>query len=659
MTTIFRSRITHPEKNNSATRNSALHNNTMPTNTTPTNTTPTNTTPTNTTPTNTTPTNVPVRHPTVIPSAARDLLSAAPPKSPTSRAVFSPTLRAVALAATLCATFASPGIHAQSRTIPEPPAHTTLYLHGRIYTNDPAHPWASAMSVRDGKITCIGEISTVMLECIVGPNPETVQLAGRFVMPGFNDAHVHLGGAAIDKLSVQLNGVTSIEELQKRLAATIAQHKEGDWITGAGWDHTLWPDKAFPTRQQLDAVSPKNPVFLTHISGHVAVANSLALRAAGVVKTTGDPAGGKIERDADGQATGMLLEDTAMHLVRVKIPDMTDDQLRQGLEMVFADVARNGITSVQDNSEWEFFSLYHKLKEEGNLTVRITEWLPFETPIGDLRNMRSEGGTTDPMLRTGLLKGFLDGALGSRTAALLAPYSDDPSTSGILTANIDDYRKLAIERDKAGFQIAFHAIGDKANRAALDIFEAVSKANGERDRRDRIEHAQVIAPEDLSRLASLKVIASMQPSHETTDMRWAEQRLGPERSKGAYAWSTLQKSGARLAFGTDYDVEILSPFRGLYACTTRELPEGGFGNGQVGGWQPQEKLPLEDCISAYTTGSAYAQFSEGKKGELKPGEYADFIVLSDDLTKIPPSQYTSTKVLRTVLSGRTVYQAPQ
>jgi predicted amidohydrolase YtcJ len=235
----------------------------------------------------------------------------------------------------------------------------------------------------------------------------------------------------------------------------------------------------------------------------------------------------------------------------------------------------------------------------------------------------------------------------------LAPYTDDASTSGILTANVEEYRKMAIERDAAGFQINFHAIGDKANRAALDIFESVQKANGERDRRDRIEHAQVIAPEDLPRLAQLKVIASMQPSHETTDMRWAEQRLGPERSKGAYAWNSLQKSGAKLAFGTDYDVEELSPFRGLYACTTRQLPDGT----PAGGWQPQEKITLDECIRAYTTGSAYAQFEEAKKGQLKNGQYADFIILSADLTKIPPSQYTQTKVLRTVVAGRTVYQS--
>jgi predicted amidohydrolase YtcJ len=215
-------------------------------------------------------------------------------------------------------------------------------------------------------------------------------------------------------------------------------------------------------------------------------------------------------------------------------------------------------------------------------------------------------------------------------------------------------RQMAIERDKAGFQLAFHAIGDRANRVALDVFEAVAKANGPRDRRDRIEHAQVVAPEDFPRFAKLNVIASMQPSHQTSDMRWAEERVGPDRVKGAYAWSTLQKGGARLAFGTDYPVEPISPMRGLYACVTRELPDGG----PQGGWQPQEKISLDECIRAYTTGSAYAQFEEGKKGELKRGEYADFVVLSNDLTKVPPSEFVKTRVLRTVVGGRTVYQGP-
>jgi predicted amidohydrolase YtcJ len=531
-------------------------------------------------------------------------------------------------------------------------SHTVVYLHGRMYTNDPAHPWAEAMAIRDGKIRCVGKIDYVLLECGGNdPSAETVQLKGKFVMPGFNDAHVHLGGAAADMLSVRLNGVASIEELEKRVAEAVAQHQEGEWITGSGWDHTLWADKKFPTKQELDAVAPKNPVFLMHVSGHVAVANTLALVHGEIKRDTPNPPGGMIERDADGAATGMLEEDSAMSLVSARIPDLKSDQRRRGIQMVFADAAKNGVTSAQDFSDWSDFLVYVQLKEEGKLTLRITEWLPFLLPTNELLNMRAQGGTTDPWLRTGALKAYTDGALGSRTAALLAPYSDDPSTSGILTNDPDKLRAMAIERDKAGFQLNFHAIGDRANRVALDVFEAVAKANGPRDRRDRVEHAQIVAPEDLPRFARLKVIASMQPSHETTDMRWASGRIGPDRAKGAYAWASLERSGAHLAFGTDYPVEPINPLRGLYACVTRELPDGG----PAGGWQPQEKISLDDCIRDYTSGSAYAQFEEGKKGELKAGEYADFIILSDDLTKIPPQQFTKTTVLLTVVGGRTVY----
>jgi predicted amidohydrolase YtcJ len=543
-------------------------------------------------------------------------------------------------------------VRGRAQSAPVTP-HTVYFLHGRIYTNDPQHPWAAAMAVREGKIYCVGGIDTVMLECGGGQeDAETVQLNGHFVMPGFNDAHVHLGAAGADTLAVRLNGSASVEELQKRLADAVADHKEGEWITGSGWDHTLWPDKVLPTKQQLDAVSPKNPVLFTHVSGHVAVANSLALKIAGITKDSPNPKGGEIERDANGETTGMLKEGSAMSVVEQNIPDPSDEQRRRGIELVLADAAKNGVTSVQDNSEWEDFQVYHDLREEGKLTARITEWLHFTTALAELQNMRSEGGVSDPWLKTGALKMVTDGALGSRTAALLAPYSDDPSTSGILTMDPAKLRQMAIERDKAGFQLAFHAIGDRANRVALDVFEAVAKANGPRDRRDRIEHAQVVAPEDFPRFASLKVIASMQPSHQTTDMRWAEQRVGPDRVKGAYAWATLQKGGARLAFGTDYPVEPISPMRGLYACVTRELPDSG----PQGGWQPQEKISLDDCIRAYTSGSAYAQFEEGKKGELKRGEYADFVVLSSDLTKVPPSEFVKTRVLRTVVGGRTVYQ---
>jgi predicted amidohydrolase YtcJ len=545
------------------------------------------------------------------------------------------------------------GLYGQSQSAQTTP-RTIYFLHGRIYTNDSQHPWAAAMAVREGKIFCIGALDHVMLDCGGGEeHAETVQLNGHFVMPGFNDAHVHLGAAGAGMLAVKLNGAASIEELQKRLSEAVSEHKEGEWIVGRGWDHTLWPDKKFPNKQQLDAVSPKNPVLLRHISGHVAVANSLALQNAGITKDTPNPKGGEFERDADGALTGMLKEGPAIRLVEQYIPDPSPTERRRGIEMVLAEVAKNGVTSVQDNSEWEDFLVYHDLKDEGKLTARITEWLHFTAPLRELQNLRGEGGTSDPWLKTGAVKMVTDGALGSRTAAMLAPYSDDPSTSGILIMDPDKLRQMAIERDKAGFQLAFHAIGDRANRVALDVLEAVAKANGPRDRRDRIEHAQVVAPEDLPRFASLNVIASMQPSHQTNDMRWAEQRVGPERLKGAYAWATLQKEGAHLAFGTDYPVESVSPMRGLYACVTRELPEGG----PAGGWQPHEKIAMEECIRAYTSGSAYAQFEDGKKGELKPGEYADFILLSSDLTKVPPADYVKTRVLRTVVGGRTVYQA--
>jgi predicted amidohydrolase YtcJ len=528
---------------------------------------------------------------------------------------------------------------------------TSYYLHGRIYTNDPAHPWAEAMAVRDEKVLCIGSISQIMLDCGGAEAPEVVQLKGLFVMPGFNDAHTHMGGAGRDKLTLILNDAASVDDILKLVKDAAGKHKAGEWILGSGWDQSRYPDQKFPTRLQLDQVAPGNPVFLDHISGHIAVANSLALKHAEISSDTPNPPGGEIDRFADGEPTG-LLKERATEMVSQRIPDPPDDERKKGITLVLHELAQSGVTSVQDFSSWEDFQAYNDLKQEKKLTVRITEWLPFGLPVDDLQNKRAQGGTSDPWLRTGALKGFLDGALGTHTAALLAPYSDDPSTSGLLTVEPEKLKAMAIERDRLGFQLAFHAIGDKANRVALDTFESLVRVNPARDRRDRIEHAQVVAPEDMPRFGKLQVIASMQPSHETNDMRWAEQRLGPERTRGAYAWKSLQSAGARLAFGTDYDVEPINPLRGLYACVTREALDGT----PPGGWTPQEKLPLAECISAYTTGSAYAEFMEGKKGELKVGEYADFVVLSQDLTKIFPAEFLKTVVVRTVVGGHTVYQ---
>jgi predicted amidohydrolase YtcJ len=412
-------------------------------------------------------------------------------------------------------------------------------------------------------------------------------------------------------------------------------------------------------------------MVFARVDGHVSVANSLALEKAGITRDTPNPPGGEIERDpATRQPTG-LLKENAMNLVESKIPPLSPAERRRAIELALAEAARYGVTSLQDNSEWEDFLVYEQLKKEGKLTVRITEWLPFLTPLERLEEMRRRGGTTDPWLKTGALKAITDGSLGSRTAAMLAPFADDPSSTGILRIPYQELKAKAIERDKAGFQLAFHAIGDRANRLALDAFAAVRAANGKRDARHRIEHAQVVAPEDFPRFAALDVIASMQPCHETTDMRWAEAHLGPERSKGAYAWNSMLKHGVRLAFGTDYPVEPINPLRGLYACVTRALPPPYVPQGRTsadgparrssksaGGWQPQEKISVEDCIHAYTLGSAYAEFEENNKGQLAAGKFADLVVLSADVTRIPADQILHTEVLMTLVGGRVVYEAP-
>lgn len=526
-------------------------------------------------------------------------------------------------------------------------------INGVIYTGDAKQPRVEAVASSGEKITATG--TTAEIRKSIGPKTRVIDLHGGFAMPGFNDAHLHLGGAGQAKLHVDLEGAKSIEEFQQRVRAAVPNAKPGEWITGRGWDHTLWTPAKFPTRQDLDAVSRDIPMMFTHISGHVAVVNSKALEIAGITRATADPHGAAIRHDANGEPDGMLEEDAAMSLVGRKIPRPTAEQQRHGIELALEDAVSHGVTSMQDNSSWSDFLAYRALKNEGKLRVRITEWLPFDASLEQLETWRKDGGTTDPWLKTGMLKGFMDGALGSTTAALLAPYTDDPSTSGLPRYEQAALNAKAVERDKAGFQLGFHAIGDRANRMALDAFEAVMKANGPRDRRDRIEHAQVVAPEDFARFASLRVIASMQPSHQTTDMRWAEKRLGPERVKGAYAWRTMLNDGVTLAFGTDWPVEIINPMRGLHACVTRELPGGG----PAGGWQPQEKISMDECIHAYTVGSAYAEFEEGKKGQIVAGQFADVIVLSEDVTKIAPAKIADVKVMQTIVGGNTVFERKQ
>ncbi len=498
----------------------------------------------------------------------------------------------------------------------------------------------------------------------LGPNTRIIDLHGAFVMPGFNDAHVHIGQSALTKLAIDFTGVQSLAEFQQRIRANIKDRAPGEWITGFGWDQTLWPGRRDPTRADLDAVSTAYPMFFARVDGHVAIANSLALKLAGVTQDTADPAAGHIVRDAQtNQPTGLLQEDGATNLVFSKIAAPSPAERRRGIELVLAEAARDGVTSLQDNSYLEIsrdvsfskenFLIYQQLRKEGKLTARITEWLDFTLPVARLESLRSEWGSSDAWLKTGALKAYLDGSLGSRTAALLTPYSDAPATSGILRMDAATLAPMAIERDRAGFQIAFHAIGDRANHLALDTYAAVVAANGPRDRRDRVEHAQVVAPEDFARFAQLDVIASMQPSHLLDDERWATGRLGPERSRGAYAWRTMEQHGVHLAFGTDHPVEPLNPLRGIYACVTRQLPQGSPS------WQPQESLPMKDCLRAYTVGSAYAEFEEKRKGTIASGMFADLVVYAADLNKIPAHDLLTTPVQMTIAGGRIVYQQPE
>jgi predicted amidohydrolase YtcJ len=556
------------------------------------------------------------------------------------------------------------------------PADLVL-TNAKIETMDPAHEWAGAVAIRGESIVAVSDSNPGSpdaqsansadapdIKPWLGPSTRIINMHGAFVMPGFNDAHVHIGKSALAKLAIDFTGAQSLAEFQQRIRENIKDRAPGEWITGFGWDQTLWPGRRDPASEDLDAVSTTHPMFFTRVDDHVAIANSLALKIAGVTKDTAEPASGHIVRDPrTNEPTGLLQEGGARNLVFSHIAAPSSAERRRGIELVLADAARNGITSLQDCSYLEIttdaayskenFLIYQQLRKEGKLTARITEWLDFTLPLPKLEALRSDWGSTDPWLKTGALKAYLDGSLGSRTAAMLAPYSDAPGTSGLLQMDEAKLVPMAIERDRAGFQIAFHAIGDRANHVALDTFAAVVAANGPRDRRDRVEHAQVVAPEDFARFGQLEIVASMQPSHLLDDERWASDRLGPERARGAYAWRTMQQNGVHLAFGTDHPVEPLNPLRGIYACVTRELPQGSAS------WQLQESLPIKDCLRAYTARSAYAEFEEKRKGTVAPGMFADLVGYTADLNKVPARDLLTTKVKMTIAGGRIVFQQPE
>ncbi len=534
----------------------------------------------------------------------------------------------------------------------EPPDADVVLTNGNIYTVDVRLGRVEAIAITRGKIAAVGTAEE--MQHWVGPETKVIDLEGKFVMPGFNDAHTHLANAGQGSLSVNVEGTRSIAEFQQRIRARLSEFEPGTWVVGRGWDHSLWEENRMPTKADLDAVSTSHPMFFTRVDGHSAVANSLALEQAGITRSSEQLEGGEIVRDADGEPTGWLKEN-ATGLVSRLIPAPTSEQRQRGLLLALAEAARYGVTSVQDNSSWEDFLALRELKQEGKLTLRVTEWLPFDAPLNRLEEMRKEGGATDPWLRTGALKGVTDGSGGSLSAAMLEPFANAPDNRGILLYDPEQLKKMVVDRDAAGFQIALHAIGDRANRVALDAFEAALKINKRRNARHKIEHAQFVHRDDFARFKELDVIASMQPCHLLADMRWAPTILGPEREYEGYAIGTMRKAGARLAFGTDYPVEHINPLRGLYAAVTREFEDGG----PEGGWLPEEKVSLEEAIHAYTLGSAFAEFEERRKGTLSPGKFADLIVLSQDITNVSPSELLRTDVLLTMVGGKIVYRKEQ
>ncbi|MGA8525820.1 MAG: amidohydrolase, partial [Candidatus Sulfotelmatobacter sp.] len=497
------------------------------------------------------------------------------------------------------------------------PKADAIYFHANIYTGVASNsPFSStlreeAIAVRGDRIQAVGKNLDIMK--LKGPDTEVVDLGGRFVMPGFNDAHVHLAEGGLQKLTIDLTGVKTLEELRERVKARVEKAKPDEWIVGGGWDETLWPIPTLPSRWDIDEVSDGHPVILARVDGHLALANTRALQLANITLASRDPEGGKIDRDANGQPTG-ILRDTAQQPVRAAIPQLTHEARREGIEVALADLAENGVTSAQDYSpEWENFQIYEELEKEGKLTARISEWLPFDDVIDELKVKRGFHPQSDLMLHSGMLKAFMDGSLGGHTAALMEPYADDPKNSGLPRYEQAKLNEMAKERVLAGFQLGFHAIGDEGVQMALDAFAEAEKAareqkvkspNGTSDFRLRIEHAQVTTPAQIARFKELKVIASVQPSQLLTDMRWAQDRLGAKRAANSYAWASFLNKGVTLAFGTDYPVEPLSPFRGLYAAVTRKSENGKQE------YFPEQKLTMDQAIGAYTTGSAFAEFEE-------------------------------------------------
>ncbi|HEX7240023.1 MAG TPA: amidohydrolase [Longimicrobiaceae bacterium] len=533
--------------------------------------------------------------------------------------------------------------------VPSAPAPAELaVVNARVWTGDPARPEAQALAVRGGRIAAVGTDAEVRRR--VGPGTRLIDARGGMLVPGFVDSHVHFVDGGFRLSSVQLRDARTPAEFVARIRDFARTVPAGTWITGGDWDHERWGGE-LPRREWIDSVTPDHPVWVNRLDGHMSLANGAALRAAGVTRGTAEVAGGTIVRAPGGEPAGVF-KDNAMELVGRVVPTPSAEMSDRALDAAMRYVAAQGVTSVHNVGSWDDLATFRRAHAAGRLLTRVYAVVPLDG-WERLRDTVAARGRGDGWLRIGGLKGFVDGSLGSHTAAFHRPFTDAPADSGLLVSTPDDLYRWISGADRAGLQVMVHAIGDRANALQLDVFERVARENGPRDRRFRIEHAQHLAPADVPRFAALGVIPSMQPYHAVDDGRWAEKVIGPERIRTTYAFRSLLDAGARLAFGSDWFVAPPTPLEGIYAAVTRRTLD----DRNPGGWVPEQKVTVEEALRAYTGAGAYASFEEGEKGTLAPGRLADFVLIDRDLRAVPPEALRDAKVVATVVGGRVVYEA--
>jgi len=527
------------------------------------------------------------------------------------------------------------------------PPSAIVFVAQRVYTMDPAQPVAEAVVVKDGKIAFVGSRQDAFDEA--GSGAAVEEWPASTIVPGLVDSHGHLASLGRALSLASLETASSEADAVKRVQAVLATTTQGGWVLGRGWDQNDWPGQAFPTRASLDAAFPGQPVFLTRVDGHAAWVSSEALKRAGITRETKDPEGGRIVRDAQGEPTGVLV-DNAIDLVSAKVPPPDGEVLKKRLKLALETCARVGLTQVHDaGMDLATFRILQGWDMLGALPVRV--YAMADAQGDEAQTYLGQGTFSGRLLEMKAAKLLADGALGSRGAALKAPYSDEPGQSGLLLLPPEELERRATEFSERGFQVAVHAIGDRANSLVLDILEKLSKERP--NARHRVEHAQILSEADVPRFAKAGIIASYQPTHATSDMPWAEERVGKERLRFAYAWKSMLETGAHVAFGSDFPVESPNPLWGLYAARTRTDHQGK----PEGGWMPEQKLTGEEALAGFTTGGAYAAFAEDHRGMLKKGYDADLVVLPVDPVKGPPQALLDAKVQVTLVAGVDVYRA--